>query len=117
MVASDGGIFALGDAVFKGSTGGIRLDAPVMSLAPDPDGVGYWLVASDGGIFAFDAPFVGSLGGIKLNKPVSGMVASGAGYLLVGEDGGIFAFGPGTVFHGSLGNNPPPTPVVAVAAV
>ena len=29
---------------------------------PDADGVGYWLVASDGGIFAFQAPFRGSMG-------------------------------------------------------
>ena len=117
MVASDGGIFAFGDARFSGSMGGIRLDAPVMSLAPDPDGDGYWLVASDGGVFAFGAPFVGSLGGVRLNRPISGMVASGGGYLMVGEDGGIFAFGPGTRFEGSLGANPPPSPVVAVAAV
>ena len=33
-------------------------------MAATPDGKGYWLVASDGGIFAFgDAPFYGSTGG------------------------------------------------------
>ncbi|HUR18576.1 MAG TPA: putative Ig domain-containing protein [Acidimicrobiales bacterium] len=37
-------------------------------------GRGYWLVASDGGIFAFgDAAFHGSTGAITLNKPVVGM--------------------------------------------
>ena len=85
-----------------------------MSMAPDPDGTGYWLVASDGGIFAFEAPFYGSVGNVKLNKAVSGMVPGDAGYLLVAEDGGIFAFG-NVLFHGSLGANPPPSPVVAVA--
>jgi hypothetical protein len=31
-------------------------------MAATPDGRGYWLVASDGGIFTFgDAPFFGSL--------------------------------------------------------
>ena len=49
MVASDGGIFAFGDARFVGSMGGRRLNAPVQSLVPDPDGAGYWLVAADGG--------------------------------------------------------------------
>ncbi len=35
---------------------------------------GYWLVASDGGIFAFgDAGFYGSTGAMTLNKPVVGM--------------------------------------------
>jgi hypothetical protein len=30
-------------------------------------------VASDGGIFAFNAPFQGSTGNLTLNKPVVGM--------------------------------------------
>jgi hypothetical protein len=31
------------------------------------------LVASDGGIFAFNAPFVGSLGAIHLSQPIVGI--------------------------------------------
>jgi hypothetical protein len=116
MVASDGGIFAFGDARFYGSMGNKRLNAPVESLVPDGDGAGYWLVASDGGIFAFDATFRGSMGDRKLNKPVTGMVRFGDGYLMVGEDGGIFNFSP-QPFAGSLGANPPPRPVVSVAAL
>ena len=116
MVASDGGIFTFGDAAFAGSMGGQKLNAPVQSLVPDSDGHGYWLVASDGGIFAFDAPFRGSLGGIKLNKPVLGMVRYGDGYLMVGADGGIFNFST-QPFAGSLGDKPPASPVVAVAAL
>jgi hypothetical protein len=43
-------------------------------MAPTPDGGGYWLVASDGGVFSFgDAPFEGSTGGLVLEKPVVGM--------------------------------------------
>ncbi len=116
MVASDGGIFAFGDARFYGSMGNKKLNAPVQSLVPDGDGAGYWLVASDGGIFAFDAAFRGSMGDRKLNKPVTGMVRFGDGYLMVGEDGGIFNFSP-QPFAGSLGANPPPRPVVSVAAL
>jgi hypothetical protein len=116
MVASDGGIFTFGDAVFLGSMGGQKLNAPVQSLVPDADGKGYWLVASDGGIFAFDAPFRGSLGAITLNKPVVGMVRYGDGYLMVGADGGIFNFSS-LPFSGSLGDRPPAAPVVAVAAL
>ncbi len=114
MVASDGGIFAFGDAMFYGSMGGRRLNAPVMSLVPDPDGRGYWLVASDGGVFAFDASFRGSMGAARLNRPVTGMVPFGDGYLMVGEDGGIFNFS-NRRFFGSLGGNPPASPVVSVA--
>ncbi|MGH9004015.1 MAG: hypothetical protein ACRDYV_12895, partial [Acidimicrobiia bacterium] len=86
------------------------------SLVPDPDGAGYWLVASDGGVFAFDASFRGSLGGVRLNRPVTGMVPFGNGYIMVGEDGGVFNFSD-RPFSGSLGDRPPAHPVVAVAAV
>jgi Galactose oxidase, central domain len=38
---------------------------------------GYWLVASDGGVFSYgDAGFFGSAGGIHLNKPVVGIAAT-----------------------------------------
>jgi ligand-binding sensor domain-containing protein len=115
MVASDGGVFAFGDAQFYGSMGATRLNAPVMSLVPDADNVGYWLVARDGGIFAFNAAFRGSMGATPLNKPVTGMVRNGNGYLMVGEDGGIFNFSD-QPFAGSLGANPPSIPIVAVAS-
>ncbi len=46
---------------------------------------GYWLVASDGGIFAFgEARFYGSTGGIVLNWPVVGMASPRRQRLLVG---------------------------------
>ena len=38
--------------------------------------LGYWLVASDGGIFSYgDATFYGSTGGTTLNKPIVGMAS------------------------------------------
>jgi hypothetical protein len=33
--------------------GGKHLDQPITGMAPTPDGKGYWLVATDGGIFTF----------------------------------------------------------------
>ena len=83
---------------------------------PDPDGAGYWLVAVDGGVFAFDAPFRGSMGGAHLNRPIVGMVSFGNGYLMVAADGGIFDFST-KPFLGSLGGSPPAIPIVSVAAV
>jgi ribosomal protein L24E len=93
-----------------------KLNAPVQSLVPDVDGVGYWLVASDGGIFAFSAPFKGSMGATKLTRPVTGMVPYGDGYMMVGEDGGIFNFS-NKPFDGSLGGSPPSKPIVSVSAL
>ncbi|MGH9023518.1 MAG: hypothetical protein ACRDV9_10535, partial [Acidimicrobiia bacterium] len=66
---------------------------------------GYWLAASDGGIFNYGgAGFHGSAGSIKLAAPVVGMAASptGGGYWLVATDGGIFSYGS-TGFFGSAG--------------
>jgi hypothetical protein len=74
LVASDGGIFAYGDAPFSGSAGALRLNEPIVGMAPAPTGAGYWLVASDGGVFSFgDAGFEGSTGGLTLNRPIVGM--------------------------------------------
>jgi hypothetical protein len=115
MVASDGGIFAFGDAGFYGSMGGKPLNDPIAGMAATPDGKGYWLVASDGGIFAFgDANFYGSMGGRPLNRPIVGMAPSPAGgYWLVASDGGIFAFG-NAPFYGSTGNIVLNRPVVGM---
>nr|MDA8269220.1 hypothetical protein [Actinomycetota bacterium] len=74
LVASDGGVFAFGDARFFGSTGAMTLSKPIVGMAVAPDGGGYWLVASDGGVFAFgDAPFLGSTGNLVLARPIVGM--------------------------------------------
>jgi len=117
MVASDGGIFAYGDAGFYGSAGDLVLNEPIVGMAATPDGKGYWLVASDGGIFAYgDATFYGSTGNIHLNKPVVGMTATkdGKGYWLVASDGGIFAYGDAT-FYGSTGDVALAQPIVGMA--
>ena len=48
----------------------MRLNQPIVGMAPTPTGNGYWLVASDGGIFAFgDARFFGSTGGDAVEPP------------------------------------------------
>jgi len=61
-------------AGFYGSTGGMTLNKPVVAMASTSDSAGYWLVATDGGIFSFgDAKFFGSTGAMTLNEPVVGM--------------------------------------------
>jgi hypothetical protein len=115
MGASAGGVFTFGDARFHGSMGNRRLAAPVRTLTPDPDGVGYWLVGSDGAVYSFRAAFYGSMGGKRLNKPIVGMVSFGSGYLMVAADGGIFNFSR-KPFYGSLGSRPPAIGIVSVAA-
>ena len=87
-------------------------------MATTPDGKGYWLVGSDGGIFTYgDATFYGSPGRLALNKPIVGMAATpdGKGYWLVGSDGGIFTYGDAT-FYGSPGSLALNKPIVGMAA-
>ncbi|HKN40945.1 MAG TPA: hypothetical protein VJ456_17750, partial [Acidimicrobiia bacterium] len=60
-----------GDAAFYGSTGSMKLNRPVVDMVVAPSSQGYWLVASDGGVFSFgDAPFYGSMGATPLNQPI-----------------------------------------------
>jgi hypothetical protein len=118
MVASDGGIFAFGDAQFHGSMGGTPLAQPVAGIAATHDGGGYWMVASDGGVFSFgDAQFHGSLGNLQLNAPIVGMAPTpdGGGYWMVASDGGVFAFGDAQ-FHGSMGGTRLVQPIVGMAS-
>jgi hypothetical protein len=78
LVASDGGIFAYGDAQFYGSTGAIHLNQPINGMAAMPTGNGYWFTAADGGIFNYgDAPFNGSAAGQNLGGPVVAMATDG----------------------------------------
>ena len=104
MSGHDNTVFAFGTAPFRGSTAGKHLNSPIVGMASTANGKGYWLVANDGGIFAFHAPFFGSLGARHLNSPIVGMAATptGKGYWLVAGDGGVFTFGDAK-FYGSTG--------------
>ena len=100
-----------------GSAARMVLNRAIVDISATPSGNGYWLVATDGGIFSFgDAKFFGSTGAMRLNKPIVGMAAAptGKGYWFVASDGGLFSFGA-TRFFGSLGSRTLPAPVVGIA--
>jgi hypothetical protein len=111
--ASDGGSFAFGDAGFYGSIPGLglhpagsglpnSLDAPIVGMVPSADGGGYFMVASDGGVFAFgDARFAGSCPGIGgcAGPAVAVMPdATGNGYWVVTQNGLVYTFGDALYF-------------------
>ena len=80
MTASDGGIFAFGDAGFFGSAGGRPLPGPIVAMATTPSGRGYRMAGADGSVYAFgDATTIGELGELRgkpLAKPIVGMAGS-----------------------------------------
>jgi hypothetical protein len=99
-------------------TSGVAYDFPVVGMASTPGAGGYWLTASDGGVFSFgNAEFYGSAAPLRLNEPIVGMAATpdGKGYWLVAADGGIFTYGDAT-FYGSMGNTHLNEPIVGMAA-
>ncbi len=115
-----GDVTAHGGAATFGSPAlsGVQLAKPIVGMASTHDGKGYWLVASDGGIFSYgDATFFGSTGAIHLNQPIVGMSATpdGDGYWLVASDGGIFTFGDAK-FFGSTGAMHLNQPIVGMSA-
>ena len=83
---------------------GTHLNGPIVASTATPSGKGYYMIGSDGGIFAFgDARFHGSTGNLRLNQPIVGMspTPDSKGYWLVASDGGVFAFN--APFRGSMG--------------
>ncbi len=94
-------------------TGPLSSSSNTVSIPP-----GYWLVATDGGIFSFGkAAFYGSQGATVLNQPIVGMAATpdDQGYWLVASDGGIFTHGDAGYF-GSTGALKLNKPIVGMAA-
>jgi Peptidase A4 family len=119
--ASDGGVFSYGDTQFYGSIPGLglhpagsglpnSLNAPIVGMVPSIDDNGYFMVASDGGVFAFgDAHFAGScpgIGGCSGSAVAVMPDASGNGYWLVTSTGNVYTFGDAPYFgapgHGTV---------------
>ena len=122
LAGSDGGVFAFGDAGFYGSIPGLglhpagsglpnSLNSPIVGMVPSADGDGYFMVASDGGVFAFgDARFVGSCPGIGGCSGAAVAVvpdASGGGYWVVTQTGHVYSFGDAR-YYGAPGPNSVP---------
>jgi hypothetical protein len=115
LVASDGGVFAYGDAPFAGSAVGAR-GFRFAGMARTPDGRGYLLTDDEGGVTAYgDAQLFGSVSA-TLNAPVVGIAETpdGRGYWLAAADGGVFSFGDAP-FLGSMGATTLNSPVVGMA--
>jgi hypothetical protein len=87
-----------------------------VSIEPSPSGNGYWLIAADGGVFAFgDARFHGSAAGqLQPGEHVVGAAVStgGSGYWLATDAGTVIAFGSASDFGGVAAS--PGEPIAAI---
>jgi hypothetical protein len=100
-------VFCFGDAKFFGSTGGMRLNRPIVAMAARPQNDGYWIVAADGGIFSFgNAQFFGSAASDFGSAPCVSLAASttGKGYAVLFGDGSVFTFGDAPFFGNAVGS-------------
>ena len=122
--ASDGGVFSFGDTQFYGSIPGLglhpagsglpnSLNAPIVGMVPSHDQGGYFMVASDGGVFAFgDAHFAGSCPGIGgcSGAAVAVMPDAQRERLLAGDPtGNVYSFGDAP-YLGAPGAQSSPSP-------
>ncbi len=88
-----GSTFAFGTTAFGSLPG--PLNQPIVTAQAAGNGQGLWLVASDGGVFAFgDATFYGSAAGTS-GDPVQRLVSSprGSGYWIVRQNGDAVPYG------------------------
>ena len=101
--------------------GGVQpLARPVTGMAGTPDAAGYWLVAADGGVFAYgDAAYAGSVPGqgITGQPGVVGVcpTPTGAGYWVVGSNGAVYTYGDAT-FLGAPDGRALAAPVAGIAS-
>jgi hypothetical protein len=81
----------------------------VTDLAMHPNGKGYWILGSDGGVFSYGrVAFWGSMGDGGLSAPAVGLEPErlGNGYWMVTSSGRIHTFGFAE-YHGQLTGTPP----------
>ena len=75
-------MFGFGDARFFGSMAGLA-HPPIIGMARNPAGPGYWLAADDGSIYSFGgAPFLGTLHDIGVHGRVYA-IAARTGHLVI----------------------------------
>ena len=118
-MASDGGIFAFGDAPFYGSLGGhyARLSRSPPWRLPTSGG-GYWLVDANGQVFTFgDAHFEGQPAYAPGGYRITGMAPphNANGYWLASANGNVADEGNAAPY-GSLIGHTLNAPIVGMAA-
>ena len=112
---AQGDVAAFGAATCYGALTGLQLNQPIVGMAVDRNTGGYWLVASDGGVFCLQRPVPrvdGRQGAEQAGRRDDGRPSTVTGYWLVASDGGVFSFD--APFQGSTGSLHLNKPVVGM---
>ncbi len=118
FVTNEGAIFNFGDAAQYEENGtqacynlpscGYSTITNIIGMSLTPDGRGYWIYGSDGGVYDFgDAGYYGSLGGETLPRSLTSFTATpdGRGYWMVDSAGAIYTFGDAALFGSMEGQS------------
>jgi len=103
---------------FAASNTSYNLTAPPIGIAASGSTTGYWIAASDGGVFAQGtAVFHGSIAATAITTQVVSIspTQDRGGYYLVGSDGAVYAFGDAK-YAGGVNTIPHPGSIVGIAA-
>jgi len=94
VVASDGGVFAFGDARFEGSCFSVGgCSGAVVAIVSDTTGNGYWLMTQTGHVYAFgDAPYLGAPGpqDVPVTSATSAPVGAPGSYYMLFSNGSVY---------------------------
>ncbi len=104
-VATDRGkVYDFGCVPHRGDVFHLNLQSLVTDISANRHSSGYYMVGSDGGVFAHNSPFYGSAQQWIAPGPTAAVAIetrdNANGYWVTASDGGMFAFN--VPFHGSL---------------
>ncbi len=117
LVASDGGVFAFGDATYEGSCPAVGGCHNVQAVVPDGSGKGYWVITKTGGAYIFgDANYFGGVTTNGIAVASAARTPDGAGYWVVLADGSVYCFGDAQFFGAANAFLPPNVPAAAIFA-
>jgi hypothetical protein len=117
VLTSSGGVRPFGRIRWCGSDAGrLRPGVRAIALARDRASGGYWILKSNGGVDAFNAPAARSLEG-RLDglRPVALAAGPTGGYLILTSDGGMYPFGGAVSYGADAGRLPAGVSAVAMA--
>jgi hypothetical protein len=127
MIGADGGYFNHGGAVFANSLVGEHIDTRAIVGGAPAGTTGYWMVTSNGTVYAFGTAATNFPQSYQIQGTVVGMASTpdGGGYWIATNTGNVYAYGNAVNYGGVSiygitglsGSHPLNAPIVGIAAL